>query len=327
MDFTEQSLLDQVWVEKYRPRKLDDLKLEENQRKFLSSCIQKKEIPNLLLYGTPGSGKTATALVIKDSLCGDKYDCLTLNGSNKRGIGVVRDEIEPYLKVPASKSNHKIVFIDEFDYMTNEAQESLRHIFEKYISVGRFLCTGNYISKIEPALISRFQKFEMKTISEEFVFDYCEKILISEKVQYEKQTVELVIKTLIPDIRQIVNTLQQNVIDGKLVGINREKILTLDKKICELVFTICESIGKPNSDKVINSTIPEIENCFAEGEPDYIGIYRTLSSAKIAPWAKIVVNKYCNAHNSCAIPSIHFSAMVFEIIGAGLLYYRTFGGK
>jgi len=327
MDFFEQDLLEQVWVEKYRPKNLEDIKLEDNQKKFLYSCLQKKEIPHLLMVGPPGSGKTTSALIIKNSLISDRCDILMLNGSSDRGIDVVRSAIEPYLKIPPSKSNHKIVFIDEFDYMTKEAQESLRHIMEKYISVGRFLCTGNYISKIEPALLSRFQKFEMKTIPEDFAFEYCEKILKSEKIEYDKQIVQMVIKSLIPDIRQIVNTLQQNIVDGKLIGISKEKLITLDKKIGGLVCKICDSIGKQDSESVINSTIPDIENCFSEGEPDYISIYNTLSRSKIAPWAKIVVNKYCNTHNSCAIPSIHFVAMVFEIIQSGQMYYKYFGIK
>jgi DNA polymerase III delta prime subunit len=327
MDFSDQNLLEQVWIEKYRPRTLEDVKLEDLQKKFLYNCIKKKEIPHLLFFGPPGGGKTTIALIIKDNLISDRCDCLTLNGSSDRGIDVVRNAIEPYLRVPANSSNHKIVFIDEFDYMTREAQESLRNIMEKYISVGRFLCTGNYASKIEPALISRFQKFEMKTIPESFALDYCEKILKSENIEYDKQTVELVIKTLIPDIRQIINTLQQNIIDKKLSGINKDKLITLDKKLAGLVCRICDSIGKPESNSTINYAIPEIENSFSEGEPDYISVYTSLSRTKIPPWAKIVINKYCNMHNSCAIPSIHFVAMVFEIIQTGQAYYHTFSAK
>lgn len=326
LDFTDDApIVDAIWVHKYRPKKLEDIKLEKDQYLFLNRCLQKCEIPHLFLHGPPGSGKTTSAMVIRDVIIKDRADVLELNGSIDRGINVVREQIEPYLKTPPMASNHKIIFIDEFDFMTKEAQESLRHIFEKYEKIGRFLCTGNYASKVEPALISRFQKFEMKTIPEEFAVEYCEYILKSEKVEYEKKNVELVVKTLLPDIRQIVNTLQQNTIDNKLSGISRDKIITIDKKMVGIICRICDSIGKPEQTKVINSSIPELENSFSEGEPDYIAIYTELSRSGIPPWAKITINKYCNKHNSCAIPMIHFMSMVFDVIQAGKTYYKVFG--
>ena len=328
LDFNDEApLTDAIWVHKYRPSRLEDIKLEEDQRIFLQRCLQNGEIPHLLLHGPPGSGKTTSALVIKDVLIKDRADILELNGSIDRGIAVVREQIEPYLKTPPMASNHKIVFIDEFDFMTKDAQEGLRHIFEKYETIGRFLCTGNYASKIEIALLSRFQKFEMKTIKEEFAVEYCEHILKSENVEYEKKNVELVVKTLIPDIRQIVNTLQQHTNNNKLTGISKDKIITLDKKMVGLICRLCEAIGKPEQNNVINSTIPELENSFSEGEPDYLAIYTELSRAKIAPWAKITLNKYCNMHNGCAVPMIHFMAMVFDIVQAGKAYYKVFGAK
>lgn len=325
ISFNNQELVDALWVHKYRPKTLDDVRLENDQRIFFQKCLKKGEIPHTLLVGPPGSGKTTTALILRNELILDKDDCLTLNGSLNRGIGVVRDTIEPFLKTPPFKSKLKMVFIDEFDYMTNEAQESLRGIFEKYQTNARFLCTGNYASKIEPALISRFQHFEMKSIPEEFVIDYAESILKRENVEYQQTDVELIVKMLIPDVRSIINTIQQNVDEGKLKGINKDKLITLDKKLCSLVCLICDSIGNSDQVQVINSKIPELENSFGDGEPDYHSVYATLFKSNIPAWAKITVNEYANKHKDCAVPQCHFMAMVFKMIQNGKAYLKAFG--
>lgn len=320
-------ILDALWVEKYRPKSLDKVVLEPEDKKILQRCLDQGEVPHILFIGPAGSGKTTTARILNDYIIKNDMDFLPLNGSNTTGIETVRKTIEPFLKSPAFASKHKIVFIDEFDYMTSNAQADLRNIFERYSETGRFICTANYKSKIIDPLHSRFQTFEMKTISKEFALEYCTNILDTEGIKYKAEDVELVVECLIPDVRKVVNTLQRNVVDGKLQGVDKSKITTIENKIVGLVCLICDSIGKPTQDKVINQKVPDILTVLNEGEPEYYSVYNSLFNGKIEPWAKIVVNKYCNTHNGCVVPSMHFMSMIWEMIMTGNNYHEMFGKK
>lgn len=319
-------LLEKLWVEKYRPKTLDDVVLEDDQRGFLQKCLTDGEIPHLLFIGPPGSGKTTVSRIICDTIIKDEMDIIQINGSDETGIGTVRDSIKGFLQSPSYESKHKIIFIDEFDYMTLNAQASLRSMMEEYRSVGRFVCTGNYKTKIITPLHSRFQIFEMKTLPEKFVLDFCCKILDKESIEYQKENAELVVQNLIPDVRKIINTLQKHVVDGKLTGIDKNSITSIEKKITANICLICDSIISNKNDSDINSRITDIHNILAEGNPDFLSVYIDLfNNDKIPPWAKICVNKYSNVHNTCAIPQMNFIAMILEIIKNGKQYYLTFG--
>jgi replication factor C small subunit len=319
-------ILDKLWVEKYRPKNISDVVLEPDQKEFLIKCLQNGEVPHLLFIGPPGSGKTTTARIICDEIIKDHMDIMELNGSDDTGVQVVRDEIKGFLQVPPFQSPHKIVYIDEFDYMTQNAQASLRNMMEKYASIGRFICTGNYLNKIMDPIQSRFQIFEMKTISEEFALDFCEKILKAEGVEYEQDNVRMVVQNLVPDVRKVIQTLQKSVVNGKLSAIDKASITSIEKKIVGLICVICDNIGTDNQKRSIDTNINEIHKKLGEGAPDFLNMYQSLfNNPKIPPWGKIAVNKYSNMHNNAAIPQIHFVAMVWEMIQNGMNFYKTFG--
>ena len=319
-------LLDELWVEKYRPRSIDDVVLPDKQRIFLQKCVMKDSVPHLLFIGPQGSGKTTLALILLDLLVKSEMDVLFLNGSDQTGVDYVRNDIAGFLKSPPYKSKLKYVYIDEFDYMSSNAQAALRNIFERYASNGRFICTGNYQSKIIDPLISRFQVFEMDTIKEDFAVDYCEKILKAEDIEYDVNSVKLVVQSLLPDVRKVVGTLQQNVQDGKLVNIDSEALINEEKQICALIVNICDNMKDPKTrNATVNSAVPQILESLTNGEPDYRRMYTTLMSQPKFPfWGKIKVNQYANQHQSCAIPSAHFMAMIYDIISAGMSYQKMF---
>lgn len=316
-----------LWVEKYRPKNLDDLVLEEDQKNFFRRCLEKKEIPNILMSGPAGSGKSSSARIIKNNLTKNEMDVLILNGSASTGVDTVRNEITGFLKSPPYEAKHKIVFIDEIDYLSINAQSALRAIIEQFHQNGRFLCTCNYIHKIIDPLISRFQCFEFKTLPENFVIDFCKKMLTSENVKFNEDDIKLVVQSLIPDVRKIVNTLEQSVVNNELKGIDKNKIISTEKKISGIIIQAFDSIGTPNQQKIIDGTLTELLTILGNESPDYISLYEQLFYSKVPIWAKITVNKYCNSHNMCAIPSIHFQAMVWDAIQNGIHYNQTFGKK
>lgn len=320
-----------LWVERYRPKKLENLVLPENYRKDFEINIQKKEIPHLLFGGPPGSGKTCVAQILtsKEGIIQNQADnVLLVDGSAKttRGITFVEDVIEQYLKIPPAKPDMcKIVFIDEADQLTDAAFKSLRHIMEKYSKHSRFILTCNYVSKIEDAVMSRCQYYTFKQIPVDFVIDYCKNILTSEKITFDEKDLKFVVDQLYPDIRRVVNTLQKCSLTGNLKT-DKASVLSTEKTIISGIVEIINFI-QTGQDHKINSVINSIVKLVGDIDLDYRAIYSDLFFRDSVPAvAKIIINKYSNSHADCLLPNQHFMAMVFEVI-QGLQKYKQLTGK
>ena len=200
----------ELWVEKYRPTTLKDYIGNEVIKNKIKDYLKQGSIQNLLLHGVAGTGKTTLAkLLVKNIDC----DYLYINASDERGIDTIREKIQPFA-LSMGFNDVKIVILDESDYLTPQAQATLRHTIEACSATTRFILTCNYLERIISPLQSRCQTFEITPPSKTEVNNKCKSILSKEDISYENNDVLTVIDTHYPDIRKIINTLQGSVVDG-----------------------------------------------------------------------------------------------------------------
>ena len=202
----------ELWVEKYRPITLDGYVGNEVIKNKIEDYLKQGSIQNLLFHGVAGTGKTTLAKLISKNL---NCDLLYINASDERGIDTIRDKIIPFAS-SMSFNDIKIVILDEADYITPQAQATLRNTIESCSKTTRFILTCNYLERIISPLQSRCQTFEITPPSKQEVNDKCQEILTKEKTLFYDNNVNDVINTHYPDIRKIINTLQGSVVDGQI---------------------------------------------------------------------------------------------------------------
>jgi len=206
-----------LWVEKYRPKTLDEyLFHDDNQKVTIRRMLEDGSIPHLLLSGVQGTGKTSISLIIINSLGVEDVDLLTLNSSDENRIDVMRDKIKAFVSTYAM-GEFKIVHLEEGDYLTPNAQAVLRRMMEEYADSVRFILTCNYANKIISPLRSRFQEFKFFKHNVIDITELVAKILVKEKVKFDLDLLDKYVRVGYPDIRKIINLLQQNSKTGKLL--------------------------------------------------------------------------------------------------------------
>ena len=205
---------DKIWVEKYRPHKLEDLILDDKSLRVVKQF--KGEIPNLLFVGSPGTGKTTLARILVNEVLGCNY--LYINASDESGIDVIRHNITNFAQTKSFDGGIKVVILDEADGLTSQAQAALRNTMETYAKYCRFILTANYKHKIIPALQSRCQSLDLKPVIDQAV-KRCYNILQQENINIsdeQKKKFVMLVKRYFPDLRKTINELQKSVIDSEL---------------------------------------------------------------------------------------------------------------
>lgn len=207
---------DYLWTEKFRPKSIDEYVFHDPQhREAFTRFIEFKTIPHLLLSGVQGSGKTTIAQILTNGMDIDETDVLVINASDERGIDTFRDTVKNFAS-SMSMGAFKIIHLEEADMLTPQAQAALKRFMEEVHETVRFILTCNHENKIIAPIKSRCQHFHFKSGDKNDIAEYLITILANERVRFDLDLLDKYIATSYPDIRKMVNALQQNSSSGVL---------------------------------------------------------------------------------------------------------------
>lgn len=203
--------IEEIWTEKYRPKKLKEIIGQESITRALSSFLQSKNLPHCLFSGPAGCGKTTAALAIAHELYGGNIrgNFLELNASDERGIDVIREKVKDFARQQtAFGSAFRIVYLDEADALTKDAQHALRRTMENYAHVCRFILACNYSGKIIHPIQSRTAVFRFSSLKEDDVITFLKQIVAKEKLKVDEEAYAAIFKVAEGDMRKAINILQ-----------------------------------------------------------------------------------------------------------------------
>jgi DNA polymerase III delta prime subunit len=304
--------IERLWVEKYRPSTLDNVIFcdEQQKQKFLS---YKKQgfIPNLLLSGTQGSGKTTISRALIKDLGIHKADVMYINASDETSVDVVRDKIKNFVST-MPVGNFKIVRLEEFDYFSLAAQGALRVLTENYSDTVRFILTCNYENKIIPPIKSRFTHVQFKAPAYEDVLLRMGEILFDQNIDFDADELELIVKMHYPDIRNTIVFIEDNSKTGVLkmpksssTGSTADfKLSTIDlvkeNKYDQLRQLVRTSVPKEEYEEFFRILFEGIKATY-KNKPD------------ILESMLITLNEYVFKHSVVTLPELNVEAMLISL--------------
>ena len=199
-------------VERYRPTTLENYVGNEQIKSVIQKYIDQNDIQNFIFNGPAGSGKTTLAKIIVKNL---DCDYIYINASDERGVDTIRDKVSAFASTASFKSI-KVVILDEADFLTINAQASLRNVIETFSRSTRFIMTCNYVERIIDPLQSRCQVLKIVPPSKNEVAKHVMSVLEQEEIQYETQDIKSLVQRCYPDLRRMLNLIQSSTVDGVL---------------------------------------------------------------------------------------------------------------
>lgn len=302
-----------LWAQRYQPKTLDEYIFQNTiQETKFTEMVKLQNIPGHLLFsGVQGTGKTTLANILINAMPIDAdYDIKRINASDENSVDDMRNKIKTFIQTFATGS-FKVVLLDEADRLSQAAQMILRGMMDEYIDVARFVLTCNYDHKIIPPLKSRCMSYHFKSPDPTDVALYVASILKQEKVKATIDTIDKYVAVNYPDVRKIVQTVQQHVSDGVL---NDPKDVddTSDFKLTLLEYIIC---GNWKSARALICSTAMGET---EWEDMYVFLYKNIN--KCTAWdsskqddAVILIAEYMDKHTRVADPEINAAALFIQL--------------
>lgn len=229
----ELTIKEEIWIEKYRPEKLDDIVGQDDIIKRLKSYVKTKNLPHLLFSGPPGVGKTAAAISIVKEIFGETWrnNFIELNASDERGIDIIRHKVKDFARMaPLGEADFKVIFLDEADALTNDAQSALRRTMERYSATTRFILSCNYSSKIIEPIQSRCAVYRFKPLSKGAVTKRIDHIAKMEKLEIARGGMDAIEYVASGDMRKAINSLQAAALLGDQVDEDTIYLITSTAK-------------------------------------------------------------------------------------------------
>lgn len=299
-----------LWVEEYRPSKLDDyVFMNQNQRVQIEEWVKAGEIPHLLFSGSAGIGKTTMAKMLIGLLDIDPYDILEINASRETGVDHLRDTVIGFAStMPFGK--FKIVLLDEADYLSQNAQATLRGVMETYAASARFILTCNYPNKIIPALHSRCQGFHFEKLDHTEFTARAATILVTENVEFDLDTLDSYVKSTYPDLRKCINNLQLNSGSGTLLSPSTAVAGTDDYKL-KMVDLFKKGKVREARQLLCGQVRPEELDDFFRWAYSNLDLWS--GSPEGQDEAILIIRRGLVNHSMVADPEINVAAMLIEL--------------
>ncbi len=252
--------MEEIWTEKYRPKTFKEIVGQEEIITRLEALVKKKSLPHCIFAGPAGTGKTTTALVIARTLFGKDWQAnfTEMNASDERGIDTIRTKVKDFARTRPIGHDFKIIYLDEADALTRDAQQALRRTMEKYSDICRFILGVNYISKLIPPIQSRTAIFKFRPLDEKAVTKYLKMITKKEKLHVDEKAYKAIFTVSEGDLRRATNILQA--------------AAALGKKITEK--TIYDVTANPNPDEVKKMLKLALEKKFEKAREVLIKLLR-----------------------------------------------------
>jgi replication factor C small subunit len=292
-------------VEKYRPIKLENYVGNDHIKTTIKQYLGQNDIQNLIFYGPAGTGKTTLAKIIVKNL---ECDFIYINASDERGIETIRDKVSGFAST-ASFKPLKIVILDEADFLTIQAQASLRNVIETFSRTTRFILTCNYVERIIDPLQSRCQVLKVVPPSKADVATHLAGIMDQENIQFERDDLKNIVNQFYPDLRKCLNTIQLSTQNQKLII--DKSILVSSNYMAQVLKELSKS--KPNWGEIrqiiTNANIQDFEEFYR-----YLYDNATIHAPNNEGMVAILINEYSYQANFRIDKEINCMGLIQKLI-------------